>query len=79
MFSFKTFSPTNTTSSTVAENIHFLHVMSDCDTTPAMFMHGKMKFSEIVMKDLHLADVVKLFKDSNANREIEAAGEHFLL
>ncbi|KAJ8871917.1 hypothetical protein PR048_028257 [Dryococelus australis] len=60
-----TFSPTNAASSTVAENILFLHAMSGCDTTSA---------------NPHIADVVKVFKDSNATQEmVAAAGERFLV
>lgn len=78
-FLFKTFSLTNALSSTIAENILFLHLMSWCDTMSVMFMQGQMKFLKTVLKNLILADVVKVSNKSNANREIAAAGEHFLV
>lgn len=72
-----TFSSTNAVSSTVAEDIFFLYAMSGCDTS-ALLMQGKMKFLKTLLKNSHLADVVKVFNDSNATQErIAAAEERF--
>ncbi|KAJ8879193.1 hypothetical protein PR048_019799 [Dryococelus australis] len=74
-----TFSLTNAVSATVAENILFLHAMSGCDTS-VLSMQGEIKFLKTLVKNSHVADVVILFKDSNATQEMAAAaGERFLV
>ncbi|KAJ8880431.1 hypothetical protein PR048_016900 [Dryococelus australis] len=74
-----TFSLTIAVSSTVAENIIFLHAMTSYDTMSALFMQGKMKFLKTLVKNPHVADV-KVFKHSNATQEMVAAtGKCFLV
>ncbi|KAJ8870794.1 hypothetical protein PR048_027093 [Dryococelus australis] len=73
------FSPANAGSSTVVGNILFLHAMSGCDTS-TLFMQGKMKSFKNLVKDPLVAEVVKVFKDSNATQEmVAAAGERFVV
>lgn len=49
------------------------------DATSAMFMQGKIKFQKFFVKNLHLADAVKIFNVLNTNRVTSAAGKRFLV
>lgn len=64
----------------VAKNILFLHAISGCDTTSALFNQGKVKSLKVVEQSDSLADTIQIFQDPNADsRAIVDAGETFLL
>lgn len=64
----------------IADNILFLHAMSGCDTTSAMYNQGKVKFIRTLNKNPDLGRTIKVFADPAADVEaIVTAGEQFLL
>lgn len=64
----------------VAKNILFLHAISGCDTTSALFNQGKLKFLSLLDKNDSLLDTIAIFQDLEADVDaLAAAGEAFLL
>lgn len=64
----------------IAENILFLHAMSGCDTTSALFNQGKNKFIKTLANTPDLGATLAAFKDSSAAPQtIQRAGEQFLV
>lgn len=49
----------------VADNILFLHAFSGCDTTPAIFNQGKIKFLKLIKKYESLNEIIQVFKNEN--------------
>lgn len=58
----------------------FLHAISGCDTTSALFWQGKMKWCNILKKTPDWIDLANIFLDPNANKEdVGNAGEKILM
>lgn len=65
---------------TLSDHILFLHAMSGCDTTSALFNQGKLKFLKVLQKNNDLQPVIDAFKDPHAHQdEIAEAGNVFLM
>lgn len=65
---------------TLSDLVLFLHAMSDCDTTSALFNQGKLKFSKVLQKNTDLVAVIDTFNDPRAHQdEIAQAGNMFLM
>lgn len=66
-------------SSIVKSNILFLHALSGCDSTSAIFRQGKMKFVKFLEKYSHLQQVANVFNNQHATPdEVSAAGQKFI-
>lgn len=64
----------------ISENILFLHAVSGCDTTSALFGQGKIKFCTTLEKFPCINESVKIFKDPNAEKNtLFKAMEPFLV
>lgn len=62
------------------EMVLFLHAISGCDTTSALFWQGKMKWCECLQKNPHWIDLATIFFDPNSTQEeVGNAGEKILL
>lgn len=62
------------------ENILFLHAFSGCDSTSAIFGHGKTKFIKVLVQNPDLLPLAQLFLTPNADLQaIAKAGNKFLL
>jgi hypothetical protein len=58
----------------------FLHAITGCDTTSALFKKSKVKGLSILEKNKSLRETVAVFSEENADHHaIAAAGEKFLL
>lgn len=65
---------------TVANNILFLHAISGCDTTSALFNQGKLKFLSLLDKNDSLVEAIAIFQELEADvNALARAGEFFLL
>lgn len=72
--------PQSALDKTVAQHILFLHAMSGCDTTSALFNQGKIKCVNTLQKNPGLIDIIQGFKNPEASQEeIVYAGEQFLI
>ena len=64
----------------IVENILFLHAVSGCDTTSALFGQGKLKFCRTLQRYPSLNESVRLFKDPAADKEkITEVAESFFV
>ncbi|GBM74753.1 hypothetical protein AVEN_197996-1 [Araneus ventricosus] len=54
---------------TTADNILFIHAMSGCGTTSALFNYGKMKCMEILKNNHNLLKVIEIFKNPDITLE----------
>lgn len=64
----------------VADHILFIHAFSGCDTTSAIFGIGKIKFITTLQNNKQLVDVLRIFKEQDADLEkVASAGERFLI
>ncbi|GBL72647.1 hypothetical protein AVEN_127899-1 [Araneus ventricosus] len=60
--------------------IVFIHAFSRCDTTSALFGHGKSKFCSLLEKNRHLEEKIQVFFNSEATiDQVAKAGETFLI
>ncbi|GBN14027.1 hypothetical protein AVEN_811-1 [Araneus ventricosus] len=60
--------------------ILFIHAFSGCDTTSALFGHGKTKFYSLLEKNRHLEEKIQVFFNSEAtSNQVTKAGETFLI
>ncbi|GBM10481.1 hypothetical protein AVEN_109288-1 [Araneus ventricosus] len=76
----KIFSPHTALEKTIADNILFIHAMSGCDTTSALFNYGKMKFVQTLKNNPDLLKVIEIFKNPDITPEaIVGAGNRFLV
>ncbi|GBM70884.1 hypothetical protein AVEN_28453-1 [Araneus ventricosus] len=58
--------------------ILFIHAFSGCDTTSALFGHGKTKFCTLLEKNRHLEEKIHVFFNSEAAiDQVAKAGETF--
>jgi len=65
---------------TLSDHILFLHAMSGCDTTSALFNQGKLKFLKVLQKNSDLQPAIDAFKDPHAHQnEVADAGNVFLM
>ncbi|CAH0757850.1 unnamed protein product [Diatraea saccharalis] len=63
----------------VKEHILFLHAFSGCDTTSALYRIGKKKRFSILRKDIELKQLLKIFKDPEADASaLTDTGEKFM-
>ncbi|GBL75512.1 hypothetical protein AVEN_170863-1 [Araneus ventricosus] len=76
----KIFSPHTALEKTIADNILFIHAMSGCDTTSALFNYGKMKFVNTLKNNHDLLKVIEIFKKPDITPEaVVDAGNRFLV
>lgn len=76
----KLYNPKSTIDKTVADHILFLHAMSGCDTTSAVYGQGKVKFLKTLKNNPEIGPTIKVFTDPDADLEdVVIAGENFLL
>ncbi|GBM21561.1 hypothetical protein AVEN_219717-1 [Araneus ventricosus] len=76
----KIFSPHTALEKTIADNILFIHAMSGCDTTSALFNYGKMKFVHTLKNNHDLLKVIEIFKKPDITPEaVVDAGNLFLV
>ncbi|GBN64441.1 hypothetical protein AVEN_243947-1 [Araneus ventricosus] len=76
----KIFSPHTALEKTIADNILFIHAMSGCDTTSALFNYGKMKFVHTLKNNHDLLKVIEIFKKPDITPEaVVDAGNRFLV
>ncbi|GBM75901.1 hypothetical protein AVEN_241353-1 [Araneus ventricosus] len=55
----KIFSPHTVLEKTIADNILFIHAMSGCDTTSALFNYVKLKFAQTLKNNNDLLKVIE--------------------
>jgi hypothetical protein len=67
--------------SELSTSLLFLHAMTGCDTTSALYRQGKKKAFNLLQKMKELRrDVVNVFNDPTSSPDsVYSAGEHFLL
>ncbi|GBO28443.1 hypothetical protein AVEN_103963-1 [Araneus ventricosus] len=76
----KMFSPHTALEKAIADNILFLHAMSGCDTTSALFNYGKVKFVQTLKNNPNLLKVIQIFKNPDITPEaVVDAGNRFLV
>nr|GBL94911.1 hypothetical protein AVEN_270754-1 [Araneus ventricosus]GBL94920.1 hypothetical protein AVEN_30629-1 [Araneus ventricosus]GBL94934.1 hypothetical protein AVEN_55367-1 [Araneus ventricosus]GBL94961.1 hypothetical protein AVEN_158221-1 [Araneus ventricosus] len=76
----KIFSPRIALEKTIADNILFIHAMSGCDTTSALFNYGKMKFVQTLKNNHDLLKAIEIFKNPYITPEaVVDAGSRFLV
>ncbi|GBN84921.1 hypothetical protein AVEN_192174-1 [Araneus ventricosus] len=76
----KIFSPHTALEKTIADNILFIHAMSGCDTTSALFNYGKMKFVHTLKNNHDLLKVIEIFKKLDITPEaVMDVGNRFLV
>lgn len=64
----------------ISQNLPFLHAVSGCDTTLAMYNQGKLKALRLDQSNENLASQMNLFmQPGSTQEEIREAGETFLL
>jgi hypothetical protein len=62
------------------QHILFLHAISGCDTTSALYLQGKKKALKILSRKVDLSETLQKFNSSHADpEEIAVAGEKFLI
>ncbi|KAI5735084.1 hypothetical protein M8J77_013977 [Diaphorina citri] len=72
--------PQTTIETSLAEHILFIHAISGCDSTSALFNQGKVKALRTVVKNPDLLPYIRRFLDpASTTREITEAGERFLV
>ena len=72
--------PGSAVEKSVANYMLFLHAMSGCDSTSALFNQGKVKFLKTLSTNLDLESYITKFTDPSAHpKEITAVGEKFLI
>lgn len=72
--------PGSAVEKSVANHMLFLHAMSGCDSTSALFNQGKVKFLKTLSKNPDLESYITKFTDPSAHpEEITVAGEKFLI
>ncbi|KAI5741876.1 hypothetical protein M8J77_000714 [Diaphorina citri] len=72
--------PQTTIETSLAEHILFIHAISGCDSTSALFNQGKVKALRTVVKNPDLLPYIRRFLDpASTTREITEAGERFLI
>ncbi|GBM84513.1 hypothetical protein AVEN_246174-1 [Araneus ventricosus] len=60
--------------------ILFIHAFSGCDTTSALFGHGKTKFCSLLEKNRHLEEKIQVFFNSEATiDQVAKASETFMI
>ena len=63
-----------------SHNLFFLHAMTGCDTTSALYRQGKKKAFKLLLKRPDLNTCVELFNNpSSSECSVTSAGEEFLL
>lgn len=73
------YSPISAIDRISAKHILFLHAMSGCDTTSALYNQGKIKFHKILKNNNDLQNEVEVFKNPDVDAECVAnAGLLFL-
>ncbi|GBN10780.1 hypothetical protein AVEN_179291-1 [Araneus ventricosus] len=74
------FSPHTVLEKTIAENILFIHTMSGCDTTSALFNYVKSKFVQTLKNNNDLLKVIEIFKSPDMTPEaVVDVGNRFLV
>nr|CAI5830024.1 unnamed protein product [Callosobruchus analis] len=74
------FSTTSLKNPRHAEHILVYHAMTGCDTTSALFGHGKVKIASLLDKNPNLQVGFSRFQDSSATQnKIALAGERILV
>ncbi|XP_031335335.1 uncharacterized protein LOC116165167 isoform X2 [Photinus pyralis] len=72
--------PSSTIDKCLAEHILFIHAVSGCDSTSALFKQGKVKFIKTLTKYPDLSVYIRQFRSPRAtSEEISEAGEKFLV
>lgn len=62
------------------QHLLFLHAVTGCDTTSALYGKGKRKSFDILKKSQDICDTVSVFDNGEASKdEVAKAGEAFLL
>ncbi len=62
------------------EVLLFIHAMTGCDTTSAIYKKGKIKGLKVLQNNKELRDGMKIFNKIDATKDsIKAAGEKFIL
>ena len=66
--------------SDIAEHMLFLHAISGCDSTSALYKQGKLKCIKVLKKNPDLLPHLSLFRDPSSDQQkIIEAGEKFLV
>ncbi|GBN02979.1 hypothetical protein AVEN_255935-1 [Araneus ventricosus] len=79
-FTEKIFSPLTALEKTTADNILFIHAMSGCDTTSALFNYSKMKFVQTLKNNPDLLKEIEIFKNPDIIPEaVVDTGNRFLV
>ena len=74
------YSPLGAIDKIAAKHIFFLHAMSGCDTTSALYSQGKRKYLNILAKSTGLQNIVDIFNNPDAAvDEVIKAGLLFLV
>lgn len=64
----------------IKQNIFFIHAISGCDTTSAIFRQGKKKIVSLIKADSELQNLISVFKNVAADpTHIADAGEKFFV
>lgn len=72
--------PQTTIKTSLAQHILFIHAISGCDTTSALFHQGKLKAVKTIDKNPDLLPYIRRFRDPAASpQDITEAGEKFLV
>ncbi|GBM73704.1 hypothetical protein AVEN_177752-1 [Araneus ventricosus] len=75
----KIFPPHTALEKTIADYILFIHAMSGCDTTSALFNNGKMKFVQTLKNNPDLLKVIEIFKNPDITPEAVVDAENRFL
>ncbi|GBM59990.1 hypothetical protein AVEN_245587-1 [Araneus ventricosus] len=76
----KIFSPHTVLEKTIADNILFIHAMSGCDTTSALFNYVKLKFVQTLKNNNDLLKVIEIFKNPDMTpKAVVDVGNRFLV
>ncbi|GBN49398.1 hypothetical protein AVEN_216168-1 [Araneus ventricosus] len=74
------FSPHTALETTIADNILYIHAMSECDTTSGLFNYGTMKFVQTLKNNPDLLKVIEIFKNPVITPEaVVVTGNRFLV
>lgn len=64
----------------VTNNLLFLHAITGCDATCAMFNKSKTTAMNVIQKNSELINQLRVFYDANADPEsLNVAGESFVM
>ncbi|GBN72540.1 hypothetical protein AVEN_37132-1 [Araneus ventricosus] len=76
----KIISPHTVLEKTITDNILFIHAMSGCDTTSALFNYVKLKFVQTLKNNNDLLKVIVIFKNPDMTLEaVVDVGNRFLV